>query len=97
MCSTWQDVYLGEYPGVDDGWMDVISSQGSSLLSVDLSGSHVTDNCLRLLKDCSNLQAVTLNYCDQISEHGLKHFSGRVTFRMIALFVLISNYLGLTF
>ncbi|PNX57514.1 F-box/LRR-repeat protein, partial [Trifolium pratense] len=72
-----QDVYLGEYLGVDDGWMDVIASQGSSLLAVDVSGSNVTDNGLRLLKDCLNLQALTLNYCDQFSEHGLKHISGR--------------------
>lgn len=67
---------MGEYPGVKDSWMDVISSQGSSLLSVDLSDSDVTDTGLALLKDCSNLQALTFNYCDQISEHGLKHISG---------------------
>lgn len=78
MCSAWQDVCLGEYIGVHDGWMDVIASQGPSLLSVDISGSNVTDNGLRLLKDCPNLQALTLNYCDQFSEHGLKHISGRV-------------------
>ncbi|WVZ09675.1 hypothetical protein V8G54_014205 [Vigna mungo] len=71
-----QDIDLGEYSGVDDNWMDVISSQGLSLLSVDVSGSQVTDNGLRLLKDCSNLQALTLNYCDQFSEYGLKHISG---------------------
>ncbi|KAJ0112392.1 hypothetical protein Patl1_03217 [Pistacia atlantica] len=35
---------LGEYPGVKDSWMDVIASQGSSLLSVDLCGSDVTDS-----------------------------------------------------
>ncbi|WVZ02672.1 hypothetical protein V8G54_023478 [Vigna mungo] len=58
--------------------MDIISSQGLSLLSVDVSGSQVTDNGLVLLKDCSNLQAMTLNYCDQFSEYGLKHISGRV-------------------
>lgn len=68
-----------EYPGVHDGWMDVISSQGPSLLSVDLSGSQVTDRGLRFLKDCSNLQVLTLNFCDQFSEYGLKHLSGRVT------------------
>ncbi|KOM32956.1 hypothetical protein LR48_Vigan01g251200 [Vigna angularis] len=71
-----EDIDLGEYSGVDDNWMDVISSQGLSLLSVDVSGSQVTDNGLRLLKDCSNLQALTLNYCDQFSEYGLKHISG---------------------
>ncbi|KAL9326153.1 hypothetical protein ACSQ67_006798 [Phaseolus vulgaris] len=79
-----QDIDLGEYGGVHDNWMDVISSQGLSLLSVDVSGSQVTDNGLRLLKDCSNLQALTLNYCDQFSEYGLKHISGRVTILMIS-------------
>ncbi|KAH7547434.1 hypothetical protein FEM48_Zijuj01G0309600 [Ziziphus jujuba var. spinosa] len=71
-----QDLYLGECPGVDDGWMDVITSQGSSLLSVDLSGSDVTDNGLVHLKPCTNLQALNFNYCDQISDHGLQHISG---------------------
>lgn len=56
--------------------MDAICSQGSSLLSVDLSGSEVTDAGLNLLKDCSNLQSLTYNYCDHVSEHGLKHISG---------------------
>jgi hypothetical protein len=74
----WQDVCLGEYPGVKDSWMDVISSQGSSLLSVDISSSDVTDSGLALLKDCSNLQAFTFNYSDQFSEHGLKHISGNI-------------------
>jgi hypothetical protein len=76
LCFSWQDVYLGEYLGVNDDWMDVIASQGSSLLTVDVSGSNVTDSGLKLLKDCLNLQALTLNYCDQFSEHGLKHISG---------------------
>lgn len=67
---------MGEYPGVMDSWMDVISSQGSSLLSVDLSDSDVTDAGLGLLKDCSKLQAIALNYCNNISDHGLKHLSG---------------------
>jgi hypothetical protein len=80
LCFSWQDVYLGEYLGVNDGWMDVIASQGPSLLAVDVSGSNVTDNGLRLLKDCLNLQALTLNYCDQFSEQGLKHLSGRWSF-----------------
>jgi len=79
-----QDIDLGEYSGVDDNWMDVISSQGLSLLSVDVSGSQLTDNGLRLLKDCSNLQALTLNYCDQFSEYGLKHISGIVTILVIS-------------
>ncbi|KAJ6363300.1 hypothetical protein OIU78_003472 [Salix suchowensis] len=71
-----QDVLLGEYPGVMDMWMDVISSQGSSLLSVDLSDSVVTDSGLALLKYCSNLQTIALDYCNNISDHGLKHLSG---------------------
>ena len=71
-----QDVDLGEYPEVNDSWMDIISSQGLSLLSVDLSGSSVTDNGLSLLKDCSNIQAFGFNYCDQISEPGFKNISG---------------------
>lgn len=82
----WQDIDLGEYVGVNDDWMDVISSQGLSLLSVDVAGSQVTDDGLRLLKDCSSLQALTLSYCDQFSEYGLKHISGRATILMINLF-----------
>jgi hypothetical protein len=85
LCFSWQDVYLGEYLGVNDDWMDVIASQGSSLLTVDVSGSNVTDSGLKLLKDCLNLQALTLNYCDQFSEHGLKHISGRY-FLVIRIF-----------
>lgn len=56
--------------------MDVVASQGQSLLSVDLSGSDVTDTGLGLLKECSNLEALTFNYCDHISELGLKQISG---------------------
>lgn len=69
---------MGECPGVDDSWLDVISSQGSSLLSVDLSGSEVTDLGLTLLKDCKNIQALNFNFCDQISDCGLEHLSGRI-------------------
>ncbi|KAJ0014242.1 hypothetical protein Pint_20044 [Pistacia integerrima] len=58
-----QVVLLGEYPGVKDSWMD-------------LCGSDVTDTGLGLLKDCTNIQALTFNYCDKISELGLKHISG---------------------
>uniref|UniRef100_A0A3Q7FUZ9 F-box domain-containing protein n=1 Tax=Solanum lycopersicum TaxID=4081 RepID=A0A3Q7FUZ9_SOLLC len=71
-----QDLNMGEYPGLDDNWMDVISSQGSSLLSLDLSGSDVTDPGLTNLKDCKNLQALNLNYCDQITDCGLENISG---------------------
>ena len=62
--------------------MVVISSQGVSLLSVDLSGSEITNSGLIHLKDCSNLQALNFNFCDQISDHGLKHISG--TFSMLS-------------
>ncbi|XWS27100.1 hypothetical protein CRYUN_Cryun26dG0087400 [Craigia yunnanensis] len=71
-----KDVWLGEYPGVQDSWMDIISSQGTSLLSVDLSGSDVTDTGFGLLKECSSLQALTFNHCENISEIGLMHISG---------------------
>lgn len=71
-----KDLYLGECPGVNDSWMDVISSQGSSLLSLDLSGSDVTDDGLIYLQDCKSLQALNFNDCDHISDHGLEHISG---------------------
>lgn len=71
-----QDLDLGEYPGLKDSWMDVISSQGPSLLSVDISCSEVTDSGLIPLKSCKNLQALNFNYCDQISDNGLAHISG---------------------
>ena len=76
----WQDLYLGEYPGVNDSWMNVVSSQGSSLLSVDLSTSDVTDDGLIHLKDCINLQALNFNYCDQISDNGLECISGNLAY-----------------
>jgi hypothetical protein len=75
-----QDVGLGEYLGVNDYWMDVISSQGSSLLSLDLTDSEVSDNGLSHLKHCANLQDLNLNYCDQISDHGLEHISGNLQY-----------------
>ncbi|MBA0779463.1 hypothetical protein Gotri_003713 [Gossypium trilobum] len=78
-----QDLYLGDYPGVNENWMDVISSQGSSLLSLDLSGSDVSDPGLIYLKDCVNLQDLNLNYCDQISDRGLKHISGLSNLRSL--------------
>lgn len=67
---------MGEYPGVGDSWMDIVASQGSSLLSVDLSGSDVTDYGLTYLKDCKSLQALNFNYCDQISDKGLEQVKG---------------------
>ncbi|KAK3411095.1 hypothetical protein EUGRSUZ_J03087 [Eucalyptus grandis] len=71
-----QDLHLGEYPGVDDKWLDVISSQGSSLLSVDLSGSEVSNDGVTLLKDCANLQSLNFNCCKKISDPGVQHLSG---------------------
>ena len=35
-----ENVYLGEYIGVNDDWMDVVASQESSLLAADVSGSR---------------------------------------------------------
>ncbi|KAG0470631.1 hypothetical protein HPP92_017331 [Vanilla planifolia] len=72
-----QDMLLGEYPGVKDGWMPVISSQGSSLLSLDISCSDVTDAGFLYLKECPNVQLLNLNYCDQISDHSLDSLSGK--------------------
>lgn len=80
MC-TLQDLNLGEYPGLGDNWMDIIASQGSSLLSVDFSGSDITDSGLSRLKDCKNLQALNFNYCDRISDNGLEHISGSFSFQ----------------
>lgn len=74
---------MGEYPGFNDSWMDVIASQGSSLLTVDFSGSDVTDAGLSYFKDCKNLQALNFNYCERISDLGLEHITGR--FSVIAL------------
>lgn len=71
---------MGEYPGVNDNWMDVISSQGLSLLSVNLAGSDITDSGLIHLKDCGNLQDINFNCCDQISDSGLQHISGNGLF-----------------
>jgi hypothetical protein len=92
---------LGEYAGVDDSWMDVISSQGSSLLSVDLSGSDVTDFGLIYLKDCQSLISLNLNYCDQISDRGLECISGilsiPVFFLNTFLFMCMCLCYGITF
>lgn len=75
-----QDLNLGEHPGVSDSWMDIVASQGSSLLSVDLSGSDVTDSGLIYLKDCKNLQELNFNYCDQISDKGLEYIKSKKIF-----------------
>lgn len=72
----WQDLNLAEYPGFNDNWIDVIASQGLSLLTVDISGSDVTDTGLNHLKVCNNVEALNFNFCDQISDLGLQHISG---------------------
>lgn len=74
-----QDLNLGEYPGVNDDWMDVISSQSTSLLSVDFSGSDITDSGLVSLKGCKSLESLNFNFCDQISNRGLEHLSGKLS------------------
>ncbi|XP_071910881.1 uncharacterized protein [Coffea arabica] len=71
-----QDICLADYPGVRDSWMDVITSQGSSLLTIQLSSSGLTDVGLAQLKNCSNLQALLFDRFDNVSEHGLKQLDG---------------------
>ena len=63
-----------------DAWMEVVASQRNSLLSVDISCSEVTDSGIDLLRDCSSIQSLACNYCDQISEHGLGMLSGQSRF-----------------
>jgi hypothetical protein len=57
--------------------MEVVASQRKSLLSVDVSCSEVTDSGIDLLRDCSNIQSLACNYCDQISEQSLGMLSGQ--------------------
>ncbi|KAH7286803.1 hypothetical protein KP509_32G023300 [Ceratopteris richardii] len=71
-----EDVLLDEYPGVEDSWLEVIGAQGLSLLSADISNSAVSDAGLALISHCTNLQSLTLNYCDNISDAGLQHLTG---------------------
>lgn len=71
--------------------MDVIASQGSSLLSVDLSGSDVTDSGLIHLKDCSNLQSLDFNFCIQISDGGLEHLRGTFSTPFFDLTIIIGE------
>jgi hypothetical protein len=74
-CSL-QDIMLEEYPGVDDKWLEVIGTQGTSLLALNISGSAVTDAGLKALDMCNNLQALILSYCDHISDAGLISLTG---------------------
>nr|GEU53796.1 F-box/LRR-repeat protein 14 [Tanacetum cinerariifolium] len=55
-------IFIGEYLGVDDNWLGVVSSQGLSLLSVDLSGFEVTDIGLCHVKDCKNVEDLNMNF-----------------------------------
>ncbi|CAI0422489.1 unnamed protein product [Linum tenue] len=71
-----QDIHLVDYPGVNDYWMDVISSQGMSLLSLDVSGSNVTDSGFSYLRVCKNLESLGLDYCERLSDLGLKEIGG---------------------
>ncbi|KAM3383464.1 toll-like receptor 4 [Capsicum galapagoense] len=70
------DIWTGEYNEVKDNWMDVFSSQGSSLLSVYIFGSEVTDFGFSLLKNCPNLQLLSFDCCDRVSEQAIKQVSG---------------------
>uniref|UniRef100_M1D0U5 F-box-containing protein 1 n=1 Tax=Solanum tuberosum TaxID=4113 RepID=M1D0U5_SOLTU len=70
------DMCMREHMRVNNKWMDVISSQGSSLLSAYISSAEVTDFGLSLLRNCSNLQALGLDCCDKISSRGIKHIAG---------------------
>lgn len=74
----WQDMDVGEYPGVKDNWMPIISSQGTCLLSLDISGSEVTDSGFSFLRDCPNLQSLFFNYCDNLSDNGIHYLSGTI-------------------
>jgi hypothetical protein len=71
-----QDAFLGEYPEVEDSWLEILATQGPSLLAVDISSSNVTDSGLSILQDCLNLQYLNLNYCEQISDAGLEYLTG---------------------
>jgi len=71
-----QDVLLADYPGLEDSWLEIIGSQGESLLALDISSSTVSDEGLALLETCTNLQSLILNSCEYISDEGLPALSG---------------------
>lgn len=71
-----QDVFLGFYPNVEDSWLEILATQGPSLLAVDITGSAVTDSGLVRLQDCLNLQLLNFNYCGYISDVGLGYVAG---------------------
>ena len=74
----FQDILLGDCIGVTDSWMPSISSQGESLLSLDISGSDVSDTGLKILRGCSKLQMLSLDNCEHISDRGIHLLSGSV-------------------
>lgn len=71
-----QNVLLADYPGLEDYWLEVIGSQGDSLLALDISNSTVSDEGLASLKACTNLESLVLNSCEYISDEGLPALSG---------------------
>ena len=71
-----QDVLLADYPGLEDSWLEIIGSQGESLLALDVSCSTVSDEGLAFLESCTNLQSLSLNSCEYISDGGLSTLSG---------------------
>ncbi|CAN4103587.1 unnamed protein product [Withania somnifera] len=83
------DMCMGGCSIVNDKWMDVISSQGSSLLSAYISSTEVTDFGLRLLRNCSNLQALGLDCCNKISARGIEHIGGNYFCSLIIYHILI--------
>jgi hypothetical protein len=70
------NVLLADYPGLEDYWLEVLGSQGDSLLALDISSSTVSDEGLALLKACTNLESLILNSCEYISDEGLPVLSG---------------------
>jgi hypothetical protein len=82
---------IGEYPGVKDSWIEVIASQGESLLSVDVSCSDVSDCGLDMLKECPHVETLKCNYCDEISDTGFNSLSGTSPFIISNTWFLWSN------
>lgn len=66
-----QEFLLADCPGVEDSWMEIVGSQGRSLLKLDISNSLVTDGGLALVGVCTNLRSLTMDVCDDISDSGL--------------------------
>ncbi|KAM0850155.1 hypothetical protein ACQ4PT_053266 [Festuca glaucescens] len=64
------DICLGEYPGVNDAWMEVVASQRQSLLSVDISCSEVTG--------FSNLTSLSFKRSDGVTAEGMRVFANLV-------------------